>query len=287
MVTRDAWGWIERSLSALAGCTPPVFEVIVVDNMSSPATVARLEHDVAGIRLLRNAHNEGFGPASNQGAAEARGELLALLNSDLEVHEGWLEPLLEVLDADPACAAVAPQVVNLDGSLQEAGALVARDGSTAKCVFQPGFRRRIDYAGAECLLVRRAAFQAVGGFADVYAPAYYEDVELCFALAEAGLTVVYEPRSVSHTRCTARAAAKRRSCFPSAIARSSPPVGPSGLRTGRPGSTPAGPSASRSANASIPAWTVSVTSSSALYSSSRPASREPPITKRRSGVCCQ
>ena len=196
MVTRDAWEWIERSLSALARHTPPVYEVIVVDNASSAATLERLEHGVAGVRLLRNARNEGFGAASNQGAAVARGEIVALLNSDLEVHEGWLEPLLEVLDGDAACAAVAPCVLNLDGSLQEAGALVARDGTAAKCAFEPGFARRVDYAGAECLLVRRSAFAAVGGFADVYAPAYYEDVELGFALAKMGSSVRYEPRSV-------------------------------------------------------------------------------------------
>ena len=132
MVTHDAWEWIERSLAALARHSPPVYEVIVVDNASSPATVQRLEREVVGARLIRNAENEGFGPATNRGVAQARGEVLALLNSDLEVNAGWLEPLLEVLDGDAGCGAVAPRVLNLDGTLQEAGAIVARDGTTAK-----------------------------------------------------------------------------------------------------------------------------------------------------------
>lgn len=206
MVTYDAWDWIERSLAALARHTPPVFEVIIVDNGSSPATVQRLEREVAGARLVLNDENEGFGPATNRGAALARGEVLALINSDLEVHAGWLEPLLEVLDGDSRCGAVAPRVLNLDGTLQEAGAIVARDGTTAKLgegepadAFAYRFRRRVDYAGAECLLVRREAFEAVGGFDPVYAPAYYEDADLCFALAAAGLSTIYEPRStVTH-----------------------------------------------------------------------------------------
>jgi O-antigen biosynthesis protein len=199
MVTHDAWEWVERALAALARHTPPVYEVVVVDNASTPATVRRLHEEVAGARLIENANNEGFGAACNQGAAAARGEVIALLNSDALVHAGWLEPLLEILDADAGCAAVAPRVLNLDGSLQEAGALVARDGTTAVCAFEPGFARRVDYAGGECLLVRRTSFEATGGFADVYAPAYYEDVDLCFALAEAGATVRYEPRStVTH-----------------------------------------------------------------------------------------
>jgi O-antigen biosynthesis protein len=195
MVIHDAWEWAERALAALARCTPPVYEVVLVDNASTPATRRRLHEDVAGARLIENTRNEGFGPACNQGVASARGEVIALLNSDALVHPGWREPLLEVLDADPGCAALAPRVLNLDGSLQEAGALVARDGTTAVCAFEPGFARRVDYAGAECLLVRRTAFEAAGGFADVYAPAYYEDADLCFALAEAGATVRYEPRS--------------------------------------------------------------------------------------------
>jgi GT2 family glycosyltransferase len=199
MVTHDAWEWVERALAALARHTRPVYEVVVVDNASTPATRRRLHEEVAGARLIENASNEGFGTGCNQGAAAARGEVIVLLNSDAFVHAGWLEPLLELLDADPGCAAVAPRVLNLDGSLQEAGALVARDGTTAVCAFEPDFSRRVDYAGAECLLVRRTAFEAAGGFADVYAPAYYEDVELCFALADAGATVRYEPRStVTH-----------------------------------------------------------------------------------------
>jgi GT2 family glycosyltransferase len=203
MVTHDAWEWIERSLAALGRHTPPVYEVIVVDNASPPAMVERLERELTGARLIRNAENAGFGPATNRGAAEARGEVLALINSDLEVHAGWLEPLLDVLDGEPGCAAVAPRVLNLDGTLQEAGAIVARDGTTAKLgdgdpadALAHRFRRRVDYAGAECLLVRREAFAAVGGFDAVYAPAYYEDADLCFALAAAGRSTLYEPRSV-------------------------------------------------------------------------------------------
>jgi len=203
MVTHDAWEWIERSLSALAAHTPAVYEVIIVDNGSSPATLGRLERGVAGVRLIRNAENEGFGPATNRGAAQARGEVLALLNSDLVVHAGWLEPLLEVLEEDRGCGAVAPRVLNVDGTLQEAAAVVARDGRTAKLgdggprdALMYRFRRRVDYAGAECLLVRRAAFLNAGGFDPVYAPGYYEDADLCFALAAAGLSTIYEPRSV-------------------------------------------------------------------------------------------
>ena len=214
IVTRDAWEWIDRCLRALVAHTPPVYEVIVVDNASGPDTVARLEA-VDGIRLLRNDSNRGFGPANNQGAALARGRLLLLLNSDAFVDEGWLDPLLEVIDSDPAVGAVGPRAMNLDGSLQEAGAVLARDGTAAKLgdggssdAPEHLFRRRVDFAGAQCLLVRRDAYEAAGGFDDAYAPAYYEDADLCLALAARGLHTLYEPRSVvTHVKFGSGAAA--------------------------------------------------------------------------------
>ena len=59
--------------------------------------------------------------------------------------------------------------------------------------------REVDYGSAACLVVRRAAFEELGGFDEAYAPAYYEDADLCLRLAERGLRTVFEPRSrVTH-----------------------------------------------------------------------------------------
>src|SRR5207248_2545867 len=125
------------------------------------------------------------------------------LNNDAIVREGWLAPLVGAVRGDRQVGAATPRLLNLDGSLQEAGALVARDGSTWSYGHGDGperpeyrFPRAVDYGAGACLLVRRDAFLACRGFADAYAPAYYEDVELCFALAARGLRTVYEPRSV-------------------------------------------------------------------------------------------
>jgi hypothetical protein len=92
--------------------------------------------------------------------------------------------------------------------LQSAGELVSRTGSTLSYgdgddARQPqySFPRTIDYGAAACLLVRRAAFQRVGGFDTVFTPGYYEDADLCFAIASHGWEVRYEPRArVLHAR---------------------------------------------------------------------------------------
>lgn len=206
MVTHGGWPHTDRAIAALEAHTERSFELLVVDNASEDETAARLS-EAPGVRLTLNDRNLGFGPATNQGAAQARGEYLALINSDAFVHEGWLEPLLETL-AEPDIGAVVPRYLHPDGSLQEAGGLLAQDGTVklygdgddpAKGCYR--FRRTVDYGSAVCMLLRRETFTRLGGFDDVYAPAYYEDADLCLRLAEQGQSVVYQPRStVTHVK---------------------------------------------------------------------------------------
>lgn len=206
MVTHGAWPLTERALTALAKHTDVDFEVIVVDNDSRDETRARLA-ELTSLRVLLNHDNRGFGPATNQAAEHARGEYLLLLNTDAFVHAGWWEPMLATL-REPGVGAVVPRLLHADGSLQDAGALLACDGTVR--IYGDGedpnalpyrFRRVIDYGAAACLLIRRATFAQLGGFDSSYAPAYYEDTDFGFRLAQSGLRVVYEPRStVTHLR---------------------------------------------------------------------------------------
>lgn len=208
IVTFGAQEFVEKALRALAANTEPSYEVIVVDNGSPGEVLEFLRNGIRGARVVENGRNTGFGPASNQAAGFARGEDLLFLNSDAFVHEGWLPPMLETLDDDPSVAGVGPRVLNVDGTLQEAGSIIYRDGCTGFRGFgddpaRPEYleRRVVDYCSASCLLVRRRAFHDVGGFDPIYAPAYFEDVDLCLALAERGGKIVYEPRAVvTHVR---------------------------------------------------------------------------------------
>jgi O-antigen biosynthesis protein len=206
MVAHGAWALTQCALAALVAHTERPFEVIVVDNASPDETPARLS-ERPDLRVILNQENRGFGPATNQGAQHARGERLLLLNTDTFVHPGWLEPLLDTLD-ESTVGAVVPRFLHLDGSLQEAGVLLARDGTVRfygdrddpdRLCYR--FRRRVDLGSAACMLLRRNAFDALGGFDSRYAPAYYEDADLCLRLAKQGSAVVYEPRStVTHVR---------------------------------------------------------------------------------------
>ncbi|HZY34190.1 MAG TPA: glycosyltransferase [Rhodanobacter sp.] len=188
-----------RSLARHGAQVP--FEVIVVDD-ASPDTSAAMLAQVGGLRLLRNAANLGFIGSCNAGAAAAHGEFLLFLNNDTQVTSGWLDALLRCFAERADCGIAGSRLVYPDGRLQEAGGLVFADGScwtTGR--FEPRgmplfrCRREVDYVSGASLLIRRELFQRIGGFDARYAPAYYEDADLAFAVRRSGLRVYYEPAS--------------------------------------------------------------------------------------------
>jgi len=208
MVTHNAPAWARRALRGLLDATDPCYELIVVDNASSDGTAELLAREVHQAAVVLNERNRGFGPANNQGASRAVGRYVLFLNNDALVLPGWLPPLLQRAESDVRIGAVGPRLLNLDGSLQLAGALVARSGSTHELGYgepadapEYGFSRVVDYLSGACLLVRRSAFEEIGGFDAAYGLGYFEDADLCLSLAQHGYRVVYEPRSsVTHVR---------------------------------------------------------------------------------------
>ena len=108
-------------------------------------------------------------------------------------------PLAERLDSHSRVGAVGPMLLNPDGSLQCAGAIVFRSGATAcygegddpeRAGYQ--FARVVDYVPGACLLIRRRAFEDTGGFDGRYGLAYFEDADLGLALADRGYRSMYE-----------------------------------------------------------------------------------------------
>jgi GT2 family glycosyltransferase len=208
MVLYGGWEIARRAMAALVENTDPYYELILVDNASPDDTATRVDEEVVGARVILNETNRGFGVASNQGAEQSHGRYLCLLNSDTLVQPGWLAPLLETLEGDPTVGAAVPLLLNEDGSIQEAGCVVdsighahavGSDGDPGD--FQYRFRREVDFGSAACMVVGRDVFADVGGFDPAYAPAYFEDVDLCFKLRARGLRTIYEPRSrVVHVR---------------------------------------------------------------------------------------
>jgi GT2 family glycosyltransferase/tetratricopeptide (TPR) repeat protein len=199
LVLHNQAGLTFRCLEALAQAIDVPAEVIVVDNASSDRTAALLAR-VHGCRVFTQAENLHFLRGANAGAREAQGRHVLFLNNDTQLARGSLDAACRLLDTQPDAGAVGGRIVLLDGTLQEAGSIVWSDGDCsgygrgqdpAHAAFQ--FRRDVDYCSGAFLMVRRALFESLAGFDPMFAPAYYEDTDLCMRVREAGLRVVYEP----------------------------------------------------------------------------------------------
>lgn len=176
-------------------------EFIVIDDASEDRSQAVLD-GFPGIRYMRNPQNAGFLRSCNLAAKEARGKYICFLNNDTIVKNAWLDHLVSTAEGDSTIGAVGAKLLYPDGTLQEAGAIIWRNGdgwnygrgadpSNARY----NFEREVDYCSGAALLVRRSAFEALGGFDDQFAPAYYEDADLCLALRQAGYRVAYQPKA--------------------------------------------------------------------------------------------
>jgi len=175
------------------------YEIVVIDDASPEPAEAAL-NQIKGVRFVRNEANLGFVGSCNKATKVAHADVLVFLNNDTIVTPGWLEALTGLLHDRPDAGLVGAKLIYPDGRLQEAGGLVWRDGSAWN--FGRGddpdkpeynYVREVDYCSGACLAVRRSLFEQLGGFDSRFAPAYYEDTDLAFAVRAAGLKVYYQP----------------------------------------------------------------------------------------------
>ncbi len=177
------------------------FEVVVVDDGSSDET-ATIENMVEGIRVVRHSAAKGFVHACNAGAAAASGDHLVFLNNDTEVTYRWLDELLFAFNHFSSVGLVGAKLIYPGGELQEAGGIIWSDASGWNYgrmgnAQQPryNYTRPVHYCSGAAIMVARTAWDDVGGFSDVFAPAYYEDTDIAFALRAEGYKTLYAPHS--------------------------------------------------------------------------------------------
>jgi len=209
LVTWNSAAHVADAVRSLPAGVPAV----VVDNASSDDSAGRAS--AAGARVIEAGTNLGFGPASNLGARESSpSETVLFLNPDAALVDGaaGIAALLAELDRDPSVAAVAPA---LEGAGQEQFQLrrlptlgsLAREAFFVNRLFprNPGLlaeryldRRRdlpfdVEQPAAAALLVRRAVLEELGGFDPAFAPAWFEDVDLCARIWKSGRRIRYVP----------------------------------------------------------------------------------------------
>ena len=158
---------------------------------------------IPGIVYLRGETNAGFIASCNRSAAVARGKYLVFLNNDTNVTAGWLAALRGTFDFAPDAGLVGSKLIYPDGRLQEAGGIIWQDGSGwNRGKFQDSrapqynFLLEVDYCSAASIIIPKSLFDQLGGFNSKYDPAYYEDTDLAFRVADTGRKVLYQPLSV-------------------------------------------------------------------------------------------
>ena len=174
-------------------------EVIVVDDASTDETCADLL-GIEGLRLVHSSENQGFIRSCNRGANQARGDYLVFLNNDTQVQPSWLDALMGTFEQRPDAGLVGSRLIYPDGRQQEAGAILAADGSAWNYghlddPYKPeySYLREADYCSGAALAIPRSLFERLGGFDEHFAPAYYEDADLAMRVRAAGYRVYYQP----------------------------------------------------------------------------------------------
>jgi GT2 family glycosyltransferase len=182
--------------SLLANTDAPQYEILVVDNASTDATVAYLEQLALlhpHVRVLKNTHNRGFAPANNQALREARGEIFILLNNDTIVPPGWLTGLISHLD-QPAVGLVGP-VTNRTGNEAEIEVPYRTYGELVQ--FAATYTRAhqgevfdIGMLAMFCVALRREVLERVGPLDECFEIGLFEDDDYAQRVRAAGLRVM-------------------------------------------------------------------------------------------------
>ena len=177
------------------------YEILLIDDNSTDAT-ADIEAHYPTLRVLRNESNQGFLRNVNRAATEAKGQYLLLLNNDTVVLKDWLDSMLRVIQQFPDVGAVGSKLIYPNGMLQEAGGYISQDqhfGNFGKfqSIFAPNFNytREVDYVSGASFLIVKSLWEQLGGFDEVYLPAYFEDTDLCMRVRSAGYRVMYAASS--------------------------------------------------------------------------------------------
>lgn len=213
IVTWNSAAHIGRCLASLPNAA---VEIVVVDNASTDATIAEAAN-FPHVKLITSRENLGFAAACNRGARESSGEILLFLNPDTELRSS-LDPLEREFQRDPLCVALGARLVDAAG-VPQVGFLVRRFPTTASLLFEvlllnrlwpgnrvnrryrclhmdPGQPAWVDQPAGAALGLRRSAFERIGGFDERFYPLWFEDVDLCLRLKQAGGKISYQPELI-------------------------------------------------------------------------------------------
>ena len=198
--------------TVIAGTDAAIADIIVADNGSTDDSIAVLEQEFPEVKVLKLDRNYGFAEGYNLAIAQTMYPYTVLLNNDVRTPDGWLNPLLDYMEAHPDVGAVMPKLLNDREDGKEMFDYAGAAGGYIDCHGYPYCRGRIFeyleedkgqyddgpksvfWATGACLMVRSRLYQDVGGL-DKDFFAHMEEIDLCWRIRLAGNDLLMLPES--------------------------------------------------------------------------------------------
>jgi GT2 family glycosyltransferase len=202
--------FLERFLGDVVRRSVPLARVIVADNASTDGSVDFITGHFPQVEVIRMPENTGFTGGYNRALEQVDTEYFVLLNSDIEVADGWLEPLLEHMDSHPEAAACQPKLLDYNhrdkfeyagaagGYLDRLGYPYCRGRIFDRIETDKGQYddiRKVFWATGACMMVRSRCYREAGGL-DKRFFAHMEEIDLCWKFQRLGYSVFIVPSSV-------------------------------------------------------------------------------------------
>jgi GT2 family glycosyltransferase len=200
--------WLEKFLPSVIRHSTEAL-IFVADNASTDDSVEFLISNYPNISIIRNTSNSGFAGGYNQALKSVKADYYILLNSDVEVSENWIQPLIRTMETDKSIAACMPKILDYNnrsrfeyagasgGFMDNYGYPFCRGrifDSLEEDVHQHDTTIEIFWATGACMFVRASAFWEVNGFDEDFF-AHMEEIDLCWRLKNKGYKIFSVPES--------------------------------------------------------------------------------------------
>lgn len=203
---------LRRFLPGVLRTDYPNVDVVVADNGSNDQSLEVLVKEFPSVRVIQLDRNYGFAEGYNRALEQVAADYFMILNSDVAVEPGWMNPLVDLLESDPNIAACQPKILSAQhpdrfdyagaagGWIDAFGYPFARGRIFDHCETDEGQYNDaapIFWASGAALFIRASVFQEVGGF-DPYFFAHQEEIDLCWRIQRKGYEIYACPKSVVH-----------------------------------------------------------------------------------------
>jgi len=202
--------FLEKFLPSVIASSYENLSIVVADNASTDDSVAFLQNNFPQILIIRNPSNEGFAKGYNTALNRVSADYYVLLNSDVEVTEGWIEPVISLMESDQKIAACQPKILSFyeknkfeyagaaGGWIDKYGYPFSRGRVFDFCEHDNGQyndREEIFWASGAAFFVRSAVYDELEGFDESFF-AHQEEIDLCWRMQRAGYKIFVVPSSV-------------------------------------------------------------------------------------------